>query len=215
MKRVVCLMIALMVALLFTLPASAEGDDYCHHMCHHECGHCKVDLLNEDPDSLTGEEAALLEKMNARPMAFHYDAKYLGIAVRDADVFFEPNGVKVGYIKEKADVFVIETGKYWYKIVYENEYYAYVRSNAVELYDANLPWGGQLYRVSSTGGNRHALLRECPCGDSAIVARLSVGDYVKVVEFYDNHWALVMYDMDGCEAYIRTECIQVSHRFDK
>lgn len=212
MKRVVCIVLSLFLITAFCT-ATAECDKHCHHMCHHECGYCHADLLNEDPANLTGEETAIVAKMYSQPCTGPNAAKYLGICLYDTDVFYQPNGTKVGMIHERDDVYVVETGKYWYKIIFEDEFTGYVRPASVELYDVNIPCSGQLYKVTSTGGNRHALVRECPCGDSEIVARLDRGDYVRIDEFYNNHWALVTYNAAGCQGYIRTDLLTISYRF--
>ncbi len=214
MKRVVLVLLcACLTVVLCT--ATAEAREHHYHLCHHECGYCHADLLNVDEDQLFGPEAAIVAKMYTRPMVTFLDAKYVGICLYDTDVFFRPNDVKVGQIHECDDVYVLETGKYWYKIVFQDEFIGYVRSKAVELYDANIPYDTQLYIVTSTGGNRHAFVRDCPCGDSEIVGRLNRGDFLKIVEFYNNNWAYVVYNSEGSQGFIMTDLIKISHKFDR
>lgn len=215
MKRFVCLVLSLLFVVALCTCATAECDENCTHLCRHECGYCHADLLNEDVEDLTGPQLAVVEKMYAQPAVSHLDAKYVGVCLYDTDVFFRPNSVKVGQIFEKDDVLVIETGKYWYTIVFEDEFVGYVRSKAVELIDVNIPGCDSLYRVANTGGNRHAFVRDCPCGDSEIVARLNRDTYVRVEYFYNSRWVYVTYDAAGNQGFMRYDLLKVSHRFEQ
>lgn len=99
-------------------------------------------------------------------------------------------------------VYVVSQSGNWSKIVY-NGRYAYVMSKYINGGASNLPEEGELFKVRVTYGKLN--VRVGMSKEFDIIARLSNGAYIKVIETYDE-WSKIYYK-SGRTGYVMNEFI--------
>ena len=112
------------------------------------------------------------------------------INVRDAK---SENATIIGKLQPGEKVYVLNMGKTWTRIVYDNRH-AFVYTKYLVDGGDNLPDGGELYRVK-VKKNTTLNVRVGADKKTKSIKKLSNGAYVKVFEQYDS-WSFIYYNMN-------------------
>lgn len=111
---------------------------------------------------------------------------------------------RIGKLYAGDKVYVASQKGDWYKIVY-NGRYAYVMAKYIDgVPTAHLPDEGELFKVNVTPGTK-LNVREGMSKKKDVITRLSNGEYIKVVETYDE-WSKIYYK-SGKTGYVMNKFI--------
>lgn len=101
------------------------------------------------------------------------------------------SSARLGKLYKGDTVYVVSQSGNWSKIVY-NGRYAYVMSKYISknASESNLPEEGELFRVNVASGRLN--VRTGMSTKKPIITRLSNGEYIKVIETYDE-WSKIYY----------------------
>lgn len=149
----------------------------------------------------SGEE--LREKLVTKKITHEADAKFIGTLKETVKVYKKANGKLLGTIEEGDFVFILQTGQYWNKIVWNNTEVAYIQSSACEISEVNIPGEGVVYRLQDDYTRyKQVPIRKEPNSNSRRIMYAKNDSYVRVVEEVNDKWALVSYDGYGHMGYV-------------
>lgn len=152
-------------------------------------------VTNEGMRLATEEE---IEQASQRSQMYIASTNLLGRTIRETPVFNSEDKI-LGRLPEGEIVRITRTRRDKYTIEYNGSHH-FVDPDDVQVYDADIPGDGTLYRVTSE--YEIANLRESATKDSKLVATLKPGWYVRVTEAVNDKWVKVVYDAEGHEAYL-------------
>ena len=155
-------------------------------------------------------------KQSTRTPIDNHDAYLLAVVVKDATVYKKVDGNKLGKMLVGETVYVRQTGKYWYKIVWNNCEIGYIQKERIKLVDANIPGTEHAY-VLSDGGEQdsRAAIRETPSADARVIKVLNMRSFVRVIEDLGNGWVKVRYDAYGNEGYMYKKWLRETTLFSQ
>ena len=160
------------------------------------------------------ELEALQNKKPVRIYVDNTDAYLLAVATKDATVYKKANEKKLGVIEAGEIVYVRQTGRYWYKIIWANSEVAYVQTECLELIGPNIPGDEKVYYL--TGGENPdslAVVRTEPNAKAERLVSLKMSSFVRVIEDVDGKWVKVRYDAEGNEGYMYKKWLKESKKF--
>lgn len=152
-------------------------------------------ITNEGLRLATEEE---VQQAAQRSQMYVARTNLLGRTIRETPVFNSEDKI-LGRLAEGEIVRITRTRRDKYTIEYNGSHH-FVDPDDVQVYDADIPGDGTLYRVTSE--YEIANLRESATKDSKLVATLKPGWYVRVTEVVNDKWVKVIYDAEGHEAYL-------------
>ena len=137
------------------------------------------------------------------------DAYLIGETSEDCIVYKTANGTKLGTIEAGSQVFIRQTGKWWYKIIWQNKEIAYVQASKVSLKDINVPGNGEI-RVT---GNKTVVVKDSPMGEK--IAKLKPKTFVRLLdETDDSGYLLVSFGTEGVQGYVKKNELKTTKIFD-
>lgn len=152
-------------------------------------------VTNEGLRLATDEE---VQQASQHSQIYIASTNLLGRVCNDTAVFTSDDKV-VGRLQEGDIIRITRTRRDKYTIEYNGSHH-FVDPDDIQVFDADLPGEGELYRVTSE--YEVANLREEATKDSKLVATLKPGWYVRVIEVVNDRWVKVIYDAEGHEAYL-------------
>lgn len=127
------------------------------------------------------------------------DAYAIGTIKEECSVYKTANGTVIGNFQAGDDVYIRQTGKYWYRIIYENRELGYVRSQFIMFSRPNIPAEGEVKIVCCDG---FARVYEEPNSRSAKIGKIKNGHYAIVQDDSDEKYAFVCYDAEGNVGFV-------------
>ena len=127
------------------------------------------------------------------------DAFAIGIINDECKVYKRANGKVIGFLDAGDEVYIRQTGKYWYKIVWQDSELAFVQAKYIDFYRPNIPTEGEYKKVSCNG---YASIYEEPDSKSEKVGKVKNGHYVVILDDSDEKYAYVCFDSECNDGYI-------------
>lgn len=127
------------------------------------------------------------------------EAFAIGTIKEDCKVYKRANGKVIGYFEAGDEVYIRQTGKFWYKIVWEDRELAYIQSKYVEFDRPNIPADGDFMMVAC---KKYAPIYEENDAHSKKIGKVQNGHYVVVIDDSDEEYCFVYYDPNCNEGYI-------------
>ena len=129
----------------------------------------------------------------------NFDAFAIGTILNDCNVYKTANGKIIGSYKEGDEAFIRQTGKYWYKIIWDNKEIGYVQAKNIEFARPNIPAEGDYQKVVC---RNFAPIYEEASFQSKKIGKIQNGHYVVIVDDSDSDFSYVCYYSDGRFGYI-------------
>lgn len=146
------------------------------------------------------EEIESWENRNKKGIKItNFDALAIGTILNDCNVYKTANGRIIGSYKEGDEVFIRQTGKYWYKIIWDDKEIGYVQAKNIEFSRPNIPAEGDYKKVIC---KNFAPIYEEANSDSDRVGKIKNGHYVVIIDDSDPDFSYVCYYADGRFGYI-------------
>ncbi len=140
------------------------------------------------------------------------DAYLVGTLKEDSKIYKTPNDKILGELEAGTTVFIRQTGKYWYKVIWNNKELGYVQTSKVKITAPNIP-GEEPVRVVIPKNSAE----KAPIWDSPFKnyreSFIKTGYFVRILE-EDNDWCKVMYDADGNIGYMHKSWLKETKFFD-
>ncbi len=152
------------------------------------------------------EELEAIEKRRNRKVNVDNSwANLIGSINSDCQVYKKANGKIIGCLETDDIVYIRKTGRYWYRIIYNNSELAWIQSKYVDIIDVNVPGEGDVcvLRDGKKTGTTKVDIRTEPNIKSKVLKTVKMGYHVRVLEEVDDVWAKVSYDSEGSIGYVR------------
>ena len=140
------------------------------------------------------------------------DAYLVGELKEDAKIYKTANGKVLGELEAGTKVYIRQTGKFWYKIIWDNKEIGFVQTAKVKITAPNIPGEEPVRVVQPKDGAKNAPIWE-DTAKTKRAATIKTGHYVRVLE-EENNWCLVMYDANGSIGYMHKSWLKTTKFFD-
>lgn len=140
------------------------------------------------------------------------DAYLVGILTEDSKIYKTANGRILGELEAGSTIYIRQTGKYWYKVIWDNKELGYVQTQKVKITAPNIPGEEPVRVVIAKNSADKAPIWE-DTGKNKRVAFIKTGHYVRILE-EEEDWCLVMYDAYGNMGYMHKSWLKETNFFD-
>ena len=140
------------------------------------------------------------------------DAYLVGELKEDAKIYKTANGRVLGELEAGTTIYVRQTGKFWYKVIWDNRELGYVQSSKVKLSAPNIPGEEPVRIVIPKNGDEKAPIWENEAKTKRI-ATIKTGHFVRVLA-EENDWCMVMYDAHGNIGFMHKSWLKETKFFD-
>ncbi len=142
-------------------------------------------------------------------------ARFLGVANNDIKVYKEDLKTKMGTIKAGEVIYIRQTGKYWYRVVYANSKIGYIQTKSgFTMTGPNIPVEGTPMLLNVPEGNYAYLLTEPKGGKTIAKFNSSSPTEAFIVLEVSGGWAKVAYNDKGDIGYIGKRFLKSTKMFN-
>ena len=165
------------------------------------------------------EELEALEKASRKSVKIPVTnslARFVAVAQTDIKVYKDDLKTKLGTISAGETVFIRQTGKYWYKVIWGGNQIAYIKAGSgFKITGPNVPSNLEgTPMILTVPQGEQAYLKTEPHGKT--IAKYSSGGPIEgfLVLEIEGGWAKVVYDDQGNVGYIGKRFLKTSKMFE-